>query len=150
MSADQPDINPYASPSLVATPHEETVTKDEALRRLRKPAICLAGSAAGSLAWGTGMLLFGFGPPQDDLRIQPWLWIPVIGLLVLLPLIVLISAIAVVRGRAGPWLWLAIVSGLIPLGTGCVCFNLVFALWMLHLALQRPIRDALRAKPAVS
>jgi hypothetical protein len=76
--------------------------------------------------------------------------IPIAAVLVMLPLVVLVSAISIIRHHTHPWIWVAIVSGLIPLGTPCVCFNVVFAFWLLHLALQRPIRDALPSKPELA
>lgn len=63
----------------------------------------------------------------------------ILTVLVLLPLVVITSAVNVARGRVRMWLWVAIVTGLIPLGTGCVCLNLVFAFWLLHLRLPKTI-----------
>ena len=146
MTADRQDINPYASPSSAAVPVSQPLGREEALRRMRIPATGLAISAAGSLIVGVGTLVLGGGPPRDDLRQQPLLWIPVVGLLVVLPILVLTSAVMLVRERTRPWLWISIVSGLVPVGSGCVCFSMVFAFWLLHLAMQRPIRDALRAE----
>jgi len=65
----------------------------------------------------------------DDIEDRPWLIVPVLGVFVLLPILVLASATSTIRGRTWPWLWVAIVSGLIPLGTGCVCLSVVFAFW---------------------
>ncbi len=150
MSGDPRDINPYASPAAATVPVDEPITREEALHRLRNPAIFLAASSVGSLLWAAVTIPFGLGPPADDLRAEPWLWIPVIGLFFVLPAVVLLSAISIARQRTRPWLWVAIVLGLIPFGTGCTCSNMVFSLWLLHLAMQRPIRAALRVSKSVA
>ncbi|HEX5102709.1 MAG TPA: hypothetical protein VFV87_02800, partial [Pirellulaceae bacterium] len=70
-------------------------------------------------------------------------------ILVVLPIIVIGSAALVAQGNVRMWPWIAIASGLIPLGTGCVCGNLVFAFWLLHLMLRKDIRAAL-ASPEIA
>jgi len=130
--------NPYASPSALDD-GVVSLTREEAIARLRTPAICLAVSAVGSLLWGAGAILTGRGPLRA-VDLQSGLMLPaILTVLVLLPLVVITSAVNVARGRVRMWLWVAIVTGLIPLGTGCVCLNLVFAFWLLHLRLRKTI-----------
>jgi hypothetical protein len=74
---------------------------------------------------------------------SPWRLVVITFILGILPIVIIVAAICVTRGRVKGWPWIAICTGLIPLGTGCVLLNLIFAFWLLHLMLRKDIRAAL-------
>lgn len=142
MSSDFERSNPYASPADASPALATPLARSEALRQLRVPALGLMGTSVFSLAWATTTILTGVGPPLP----QPPEWLEIsamAALLFVLPLVILVASFQVVRGKTKVWPWVAIVGGLVPLGTGCVCAGIPFALWLLVLMLRSDIRTAL-------
>lgn len=143
MTSDFDRHNPYAPPANADAVSGAPLTREQALRQLRTPATGLAVSSFVSLLWGVGSLLAGiFG---DNTFLDSPLRLSLIAIiLVVLPIVIIVAAFFVIRGRVQWWSWVAIITGLIPLGTGCVCLNLIFAFWLLHLMLRKDIRAALQ------
>jgi hypothetical protein len=137
MNADQEGLNPYQSPQAADSIEPRPISRAEAEAKLRVPAIGLAATSVGCFIWGVGTMFI------IDKVTAPQL-VFIAAMLLVLPVVVFVSAVQVARGRTAVWSWIAIVSGLIPVGTGCVCLSLPMAFWLLHLMMQRPIREALR------
>ena len=141
--------NPYASPAEVSVIDQRQLSYEDALARLRYPAMALRVAAALSVLWGIGACIVIY---YVEFILQrrpkhPDDWADIIGgvivsiAMAILFGLVLYAAHRVVRGHTRSWVWIAIVGGLIPLAPCGI--TLPFAFWLLHLRLRKDIRAAL-------
>jgi hypothetical protein len=149
MPSDFDRQNPYASPAEVSVSQQPQLSREEALAKLRFPALALRIAAALSVLWGVGacvVICYIEFVVQRRLK-HPDEWADIIGgimvsiVMAVLFGFVLYAAHRVVRGHTRAWLWIAIVGGLIPLAPCGI--TLPFAFWLLHLRLRKNLRAAL-------
>jgi hypothetical protein len=140
MTANRDSLNPYASPADASPALQIPLTRAEALQRVRAPTIGLMCTSTLSVAWAATTWITGTGPPKPTGMLES---AAIAGVLFVLPAVLFLAAAQVLRGRVNGWSAIAIVLGLVPLGMGCVCAGIPFALWLLHVALQKEVRAAL-------
>jgi hypothetical protein len=146
MTSNYDTHNPYAAPA-EATPVNRSLSRDEALARLRTPARWLVWMGVASVLYNLCpivVMIVNGEPPGPPDQISPAMfviWGTLFATLVLFqPLLVLIAGWKVAGGNIPGWVRVAIVAGLIPFA---VCLQTPFAFWLLHLMLRKDIRAAL-------
>lgn len=135
--------NPYASPAEVALPQPPEMSRAEAVRLLKPPAIGLLISLLISLGWGGWIVVDNIRAGDAHLKSEGWYVLTTI--ISLMATGVLTGSIQILREKVRFWPWVAIVPGLIPFGLTCITVPCAF--WLLHRMLRKDIRAAL-ARPA--
>ncbi|MFO0868877.1 MAG: hypothetical protein U0935_07975, partial [Pirellulales bacterium] len=148
-----PQQNPYAAPSYSSPSAGYSMDRSQSLAKLKGPAIGLIVCASLSIAYAlvnavTVIVGLSSGdmqvPPEGPERIGFYIGM-MIGMLGvgIVPLISLIGAIQMFRGRSYAWSLTAIIMGSLPCSACCI-FGLPFGIWG-YVVLQQPdVRQALQ------
>jgi len=151
MPSDLDNQNPYASPSAPGAVEQSPLSRLNALRQLRHPAIGLVVSSSANLLWILVTYATNFVIVSTNLRrALRWdEWVSIIGVtlflafIAFLQVVILIGSVRLIRGQMGRWTWAASIAGLVPLGSPCVCLSMVFSIWLIVLLCRKDTRAAM-------
>jgi hypothetical protein len=154
MSFDFDRLNPYSSPAVPDPAEQPPMSRQEALRRLRWPAIGIIVFTIFNLLPLRNMLpaiqvIAASDSMTPEERLQVTIHLGTVSIGIVLALVALVSSVQILRGRTQGWAWAAAVCSLVPCLTiwGWVSFG--FALWLIVLLCRRDIRKSLAKKHLV-
>lgn len=148
MPSDPDPQNPYASPAVPDAVEQPPMSRQEAVRRLRWPAIGIIVFTIFNLTSLRNMLpaiqvIATSDSMTPDERLQVTVLFATVTISIVLALVALVSSIQILRGRTRGWAWAAAVCGLVPCISLWGWVSLGFAIWLLLLLCRRAIRAAL-------